>query len=228
MDRPISEGSRKVIPTTAVHGRAGRTRTPSADIPRALVDAAEVVLQREGPNAVSVRAVATEAGVAPMGVYNHLGGKDGLIDALLVRGFDALRAAIAHRGELEPIQRLRASALRYREFALTRRPFYTLLFQHEMTRDNSSADVAEHASAAFAELLAHVATAMDAGLLRPADNTEVAQQIWSTMHGAVALELTAIGFTPNPEATYHALVETLLRGLLQPPPAGTAQPETGT
>jgi AcrR family transcriptional regulator len=217
-----------VTPTTPARGRTGRARTPGADISRALIDAAEVVLRRNGPNAVSVRAVATEAGVAPMGVYNHLGGKDGLIDALQVRGFEALRAAIADHGEPDPMQGLHACALRYREFALTHQPLYTLLFQHQMTRDNPSAAVASHARAAFSELLAHVATAMNAGLLRTADDTEVAQQIWSAVHGAVTLEITAIGFTPNPEATYHALVETLLRGLLNPAPAGTAQPGPNT
>ena len=29
-----------------------------------------------------------------MGVYNRLGGKDGLVDALLIKGFDRLRAAV--------------------------------------------------------------------------------------------------------------------------------------
>ncbi|HEY4993338.1 MAG TPA: helix-turn-helix domain-containing protein, partial [Nakamurella sp.] len=58
--------------------RTGATRTPSRDIELALVDAAERVLVRDGPGAVTVRAVAIEAGVAPMGVYNRFGGKDGL------------------------------------------------------------------------------------------------------------------------------------------------------
>ena len=70
-----------------------RGRTPSADVERELLTAAEAVLVRQGPGGLTVRAVATEAGIAPMGVYNRLGGKDGLVDALLIRGFDRLRAA---------------------------------------------------------------------------------------------------------------------------------------
>ncbi len=66
-------------------------RTPSQDVERALVDAAEAVLVREGPAGVTVRAVAAEAGVAPMGVYNRFGGKDGLVSAILVaRAFELL------------------------------------------------------------------------------------------------------------------------------------------
>src|SRR5580704_14283361 len=77
---------------------ARRTRTPSADVERELLTAAEAVLVREGPGGLTVRAVAAEAGIAPMGVYNRLGGKEGLVDALLIRGFDRLRAAVDAAG----------------------------------------------------------------------------------------------------------------------------------
>ena len=40
-----------------------------------------------------------------------------------------------------------------------------------------------------------------------------AQQIWSSVHGAVALELKGLVLTPDPEATYRATLQTLLRGL---------------
>ena len=71
-----------------------RSRTPSADVERELLRGG-----RGGPGAgrpwrADVRAVAAEAGIAPMGVYNRLGGKDGLVDVLLIKGFDRLRAAI--------------------------------------------------------------------------------------------------------------------------------------
>src|SRR5580692_898589 len=81
-------------PTAPVGPAAARRgRTPSADVERELLAAAEAVLVRGGPGGLTVRAVATEAGIAPMGVYNRLGGKDGLVDALLIKGFDRLRAA---------------------------------------------------------------------------------------------------------------------------------------
>src|SRR6201994_254245 len=73
---------------------ARRARTPSADVERELLAAAETVLVREGPGGLTVRAVAAEAGIAPMGVYNRLGGKDGLVDALLIKGFDRLRLTV--------------------------------------------------------------------------------------------------------------------------------------
>src|SRR5260370_9083456 len=74
---------------------ARRGRTPSADVERELLAAAEAVLVRDGPGGLTVRAVAAEAGIAPMGVYNRLGGKVGLVDPLLIKGFDRLRPPAA-------------------------------------------------------------------------------------------------------------------------------------
>src|SRR5206468_3363872 len=71
-----------------------RPRTPSADVERELVMAAEAVLVRDGPGAVTVRAVAAEAGIALQGVYSRLGGKDGLVDALLLVGFGRLTTTL--------------------------------------------------------------------------------------------------------------------------------------
>ncbi|MCK5752270.1 MAG: TetR/AcrR family transcriptional regulator, partial [Mycobacterium sp.] len=50
-------------------------RTPAADVRDALIAAGHHVLATQGVKALTVRTVATEAGVAPMGVYNHLDGK---------------------------------------------------------------------------------------------------------------------------------------------------------
>jgi AcrR family transcriptional regulator len=193
---------------------ARRQRTPSADVERELLAAAEAVLVEEGPGGLTVRAVAARAGIAPMGVYNRLGGKDGLVDALLVRGFDRLRAAVESRGEPDLLERLRASGLRYREFALANRQFYAIMFEDAIPHPQASAELAEHASAAFDALVRNVETAAAAGLIVAADSREAAQQIWSAVHGAMALELNGQVLTPDPEATYQGLLATLFRGLI--------------
>ena len=197
----------------------GRRRTPSSDIRRELVAAAEAVLAREGPAGVTVRAVAAEAGIAPMGVYNRFGGKDGLVDALLIRGFDALRAAVASRGEPDMLERLRASGERYRQFALGSRHLYAIIFEGAIPHDTISAEAVEHARAAFGALVAIVESAALAGVIAAPDPPETAQQIWSTVHGAVTLELQGLVLTPDPAQTYRDTIETLLRGLRGAGPA---------
>jgi hypothetical protein len=47
----------------------------------------------------------------------------------------------------------------------------------------------------------------------PPEPNETAQQIWSAVHGAVILELQGLVLTPDPEATYEATLDTVLRGL---------------
>ena len=37
--------------------------------------------------------------------------------------------------------------------------------------------------------------------------------MWSAVHGAVALELKDLILTPDPEATYRATLDMVLRGL---------------
>jgi AcrR family transcriptional regulator len=191
----------------------GRRRTPSTDIERELIGAAEEVLVRDGPAGLTVRAVAAQAGIAPMGVYNRLGGKDGLVDALLIRGFDMLRAAVAGGAEPDLLDRLWACGLRYRNFALANRHFYAIMFEGAIPHEFGSEEVALHAAAAFEALVQNVDLAAAAGQIQVLDPREAAQQIWSTVHGAVALEMKDLILTPDPEATYRATLRMVLRGL---------------
>ncbi len=198
-----------------------RTRTPSAHIARKLLHAAEAVLVREGIAGLTVRAVAAEAGVAPMGVYSCLGGKGGLVTALLIRGFDRLRETIEVGGEPEAYSRLRVCCLRYREFALANPCLYPILFEAGVSREHESAEVKEHAAACLGVLVGNVELAAMAGVLVAPDAREAARQIWSALHGAVALELTGLVQTPDPAATYRGVLDTVLRGLVCQPPRST-------
>jgi AcrR family transcriptional regulator len=194
-----------------------RGRTPSADVERELLAAAEAVLVREGPGGLTVRAVAAEAGIAPMGVYNRLGGKDGLVDALLIKGFDRLRAAVEApmNDTAQPDVRARflSSGLSYRRFALDNPHFYSIMFEDSVLHEHDNPEVEEHAKAAFGALVRIVELSAAAGVIAALDPVEVAQQIWSSLHGAVALELRGLVLAPDPQYTYQLLLATLLRGL---------------
>jgi len=196
--------------------KRARVRTPSRDLQAALLDAAEEVLVRDGPAAVTVRAVAAQAQVAPMGVYNRFGSKEGLVEALLIRAFDGLRRAVAGPGELDPIERLRASGIRYRQFALANPAQYAVMFGAALAGGEPSVELKECAAGAFQELVGHVATAMAAGRLVRGDAQDVAQQIWGAVHGAVTLEMQQRIFTQHPERTYLALLDLIIRGLSVP------------
>jgi AcrR family transcriptional regulator len=196
---------------------ARRGRTPSADVERELLAAAEAVLVRDGPGGLTVRAVAAEAGIAPMGVYNRLGGKDGLVDALLIKGFDRLRESLeaAIAAPDEPVMRNRfiASGLAYRRFALANPHFYAIMFEDAIPHELDNPEVGEHAAACFGALVRAVELSAAAGVIAAPDPLEVAQQIWSAVHGAVALELRGLVQTPDAQYTYQSFLATLIRGL---------------
>src|SRR5579859_2707971 len=193
---------------------ARRGRTPSTDVERELLLAAEQVLVRDGPGGLTVRAVAAQAGIAPMGVYNRLGGKEGLVDALLIKGFDRLRAAVdtgfgtglGVGTEADMDARFHSCGLAYREFALANPHFYAIMFEDAIPRAHYNPEVEEHAKAAFGALVRTVEMAAAVGYIAAPQPFEAAQQIWSAVHGAVALELKGLILTPDPLATYQAFL----------------------
>lgn len=195
---------------------AGRRRTPSGDVARAILDAAERLLVEQGPGALTVRSIADAAGVAPMSVYNHFEGKQGVLDALMVRGFDGLTGAVSVADTGDPIEDLMVAGRRYREFAREHPAHYELMFLGAVPDYEPSALALEHAWASFEQLRVLVQRAMSAGVLDRADATDVAQQIWTTCHGAAALELRGIGFVDDALAHQDELSRSLLRGLGAP------------
>jgi AcrR family transcriptional regulator len=65
------------------------------DLRRALVEAALRLLEAEGPSALSLRAVAREAGVSPAAPYHHFKDKSELLDAVAQEGWHRLDEAMA-------------------------------------------------------------------------------------------------------------------------------------
>src|SRR5918993_3737086 len=65
------------------------------DLQRGLVDAARRILEADGPSALSLRAVAREAGVSPAAPYHHFKDKGELLDAVALEGWEALGHALS-------------------------------------------------------------------------------------------------------------------------------------
>ena len=87
------------------------------------------------------------------------------------------------------------------------------MFEDAVPQKHDDPEVSEHAVAAFGGLVAVVELGAAAGVIAAPDPVEVAQQIWSALHGAVALELKGLVLTPDPLYTYRTLLGTVIRGL---------------
>ncbi len=193
---------------------ATRQRTPSVEIEQALVDAAVRMLDRDGPEGLSVRKLAAEAGVAPMGVYNHFDGKNGVIDAVFRRGFERLRAAFAEVAPMDdPLEALRELCRRYRRLGIEHPTTYEVMFMRSVPGFEPSEESATVAASSFDELVRAVERGMREDALAPGDAASVAQQIWAAGHGVVSLELAGICLVSDMGTTADELVETMLRGL---------------
>lgn len=177
-----------------------------------LLEAALALLEEGGSDAITIREVATRAGVAPMGVYSRFGSKDGLLEAVFVHGFTELQAAITAARGSDARARLRNGCLAYRAFAVGHPHLYELMFR-QMLELELAAESLEQAERTFGQLVERVEDAQAAGLLQADDPVDVAQRLWSALHGGVSLEIAGVTFSTDPERTFAAMLDTMLAGL---------------
>lgn len=188
-----------------------RRRTASRQISAALLNAAEAVLDRDGIDGVTVRAVAHEAAVSPMSVYNRFDSKEGLIVALAMRALEQLAEAIDVPDDVEPVERFRRACRSYREFALRHPSRYSLIFGAGSPLEDQSSEVARSGQEVFAVLVELIDTMRKATPER--DSTEDAQIVWSALHGVVTIEQAGRGRTPDAAATFEHLLDVLTNSL---------------
>lgn len=100
--------------TTDAHDVARQARAEHRS--RQLLDAAARLMEREGSEAVSMQALATEAGVSVGLIYRYFGSKDAIVLAVIVQVLDAFAAtvpiAIEEAGD-DPVRRLAAAFAAY-------------------------------------------------------------------------------------------------------------------
>ncbi|MCW2561041.1 MAG: hypothetical protein JWP55_5005 [Mycobacterium sp.] len=182
-----------------------RRRTASHQVSAALLNAAETVLDRDGTVGVTIRAVAQEAAVSPMSVYNRFANKDGLTVALATRALEQLGEAIDVPEDGDPVERFRQACRNYREFALRHPARYSLIFGAGSPLEDQWSSVADSGRAVFAMLVQMVDVMKNGASAR--DSTEDAQVVWSAIHGSVTIELARIGQTANADSTFEHMLD---------------------
>jgi AcrR family transcriptional regulator len=190
-----------------------------------LLEAAQEVLESEGPGAMTVRAIADRAGASTMAVYSRFGGKANILESLYRRGFVLLREEL----EKVPITTssvhdITALAFAYRRFALNHPGLYGFMFERPVPGfDPSLGSRQEGLRSTFGVLVERVEAFIDESMGGVGDPTLVSFLIWSALHGDLSLELTHSVRTPLPgwivdgaasaEAIYRQVVENVLSGL---------------
>jgi len=164
----------------------------------ALIDAAENILERDGIEALTLRATARQAGVSHAAPTHHFGDLTGLLTALAATGFVRFREHMeAEQANVpdHPRQRLMAIGRAYVAFAAANPGLFLLMFRSERL-DWCSPALLTAGTAAFALLtqdqsISHGLQALPQSS-EPADsqafqNLVKATARWSLMHGLATL-----------------------------------------
>ncbi|MGW8379188.1 TetR/AcrR family transcriptional regulator [Streptomyces sp. ODS28] len=184
-------------PGTAGAGRpaAARTRNPRGQGDRLreeLLVATERLLEQVGSeDALSLRAVAREAGIAAPSIYRHFSDKTELVWATLAVSYDrlaeAMQAADAAAPEDDPVDRLRAQLRAYCRFATEHPAKYRLMYATSQTPVGPER-LPEHPARVLVQGWKRaLERCEEAGFRVRASPQEAPYVLWSAVHGRVSL-----------------------------------------
>ena len=180
---------------------------------QALLAAAHRLLADDGPEALTVRRIANEAGMSTMNVYSRFGGKDGVIDELYVDGPQRLAAALRSVPDTgkatDDIMKL---AQTYRDFALANPTYYGIMFRATVPGFEPTPESVEIALTSLNFFVERLQGAQQAGFIRAdVETTAIAAAFWANCHGLVSLELDEVGdeYVSWPEIFEHGVRATI-------------------
>jgi AcrR family transcriptional regulator len=194
-------------------GITERREREREEVRRKILDAARDLFVTEGYERVTMRAIAEAIEYSPTAIYLHFEDKDDLVLALCRQDFGRLLAAMESQAPpADPIEGLRQLGRAYARFALDNPNHYRFMFLSPMKPDRS-AEPTDPGHLSYEVLRDAVAKAIEAGALRPGDPDTVAQVLWSSIHGTVALLITLRpDCWPRPPAK-NLVEETIEAGL---------------
>jgi AcrR family transcriptional regulator len=194
----------------------------------ALLEAAETVLERDGLQGLTLRAVARQAGVSHAAPTHHFGDLTGLLSELAAIGFRQFNAAMVAAGATgdTPLEKAMARGAGYVGYARAHPGMYMLMFRNERL-DMTRPALRDAADASFAGLAGVVAARRNeqiTGAALSLDQAADITRVWSLVHGFTMLlldgRLTDI-LRRLPDGTdAETLLGAMLKTAVRMPPAG--------
>jgi len=172
-----------------------RRAKAKAEMRGKILDAARVLFAQRSYEAVTMREIAGRIGYTTTALYYQFADKEALLRELCARDFLALIETFKRLGRiLDPVERIRKAGQAYVKFGLHYPEHYRLMFMTpnpEPTPDEMGIEKGNPDQDAYAFLLEAVREAMAAGRFRPEfkDAELLAQVLWASVHGLVALHL---------------------------------------
>lgn len=185
-----------------------------ADFRERLCAAAERLFAEKGPDAVTMRQLASALGVSPMTPYRYFRDKDDILAAVRTNGFNRFAEALekARDGARSPRAKGAAVGEAYIDFAFEHPHTYKLMFDLNQPTGGAYPELVEAAGRAHETMTAWVKDLVTGGDLQ-GDADEIGTMYWAATHGAIVLEMSG----KLPEGAARSLADrmgsTLARGL---------------
>jgi AcrR family transcriptional regulator len=187
------------------------------DLRRALIRAAVETIDRDGVDAMTLRAVGETLGVSRTAPYRHFKDKAALLAAVAAEGFRTLSAQLAEawdeRGGGRP--GFAAMGRAYVRFAIDHPSHYRVMFGGFTPDERSELELRDAGAGAFQVLVDALADQQAAGTVRRDDLRQQASFVWASVHGIAMLAIDR-QLGPDPEAGYALAiyaVDALAMGL---------------
>ena len=186
----------------------------------ALVRAAIALVEAHGPESLSLRAVATEAGVSPTAPYSHFKDKRALLAAVAETGFERLRARMSPDPDAGATAEARflMTGRGYVAFALEEPGLFRLMFSSVLGPLDAFPALQEKSDAAFALFRDCLDAVIDRGGLSRAERSTLRASAWALVHGLATLlveQRLASGAEGAPDLI-DAVTELYLRQIARP------------
>ncbi|WP_260191145.1 TetR/AcrR family transcriptional regulator [Actinophytocola gossypii] len=180
-----------------------------------MVQIAARLLAQEGPEAMSTRRIATEAGTSTMAVYTHFGSMSGLVREIVHEGFGRLRHYFERLVPTDdPVADLALYGRAYRHTATSAPHLYSVMFGglslagFELTEEDR-----QYGRFMLVPVVECSARCIAAGRFTAGDEMVVAHHMWLGMHGLAALEIGGYLIDPcDADRSFETQLVTLMVG----------------
>jgi AcrR family transcriptional regulator len=195
----------------------GRPREHNQRTASALLEKAERTIEEHGIGALSLRALASDAGTTTRAVYSLFGSKEGLLGALGAWAFELLEEGLEELPTThDPRVDLTKAALMFRRFALEHPALFSIGIQR--TDPEAWPHFRSAASSALATLHKRIEPLAAAGLIGERSVGEAALQFHALCEGLAAVELRGTPLTPTPVQFWRDAFGALIAGFAEPAP----------
>jgi AcrR family transcriptional regulator len=178
-----------------------------------LVETAARLLREEGPRALTARRLAAESGCSTMIVYTHFGAMSGLVREVVHEGFARLQKHFGRVGITDdPVADMALLGRAYRINALANPHLYAVMFgTASLSGFSLSESDRQYGRYTLVDVVHCANRCIKAGRFTGNDPELIAHQLWTAIHGLVALEL---GDYLTPPYAAELLLESQLPALM--------------